>query len=64
MSSFTCPTCGTDIIDSDTGYITGCEHYPKDDLTELSGHQMSDGMSIDEADRLAFHLLKKQNESI
>jgi len=28
MSSFTCEYCGTDIIDTDAGYITGCEHYP------------------------------------
>lgn len=28
MSSFQCPNCGTEIIDSPTGYETGCEHYP------------------------------------
>lgn len=28
MSSFICEHCGTAIIDSDTGYVTGCEHYP------------------------------------
>lgn len=35
MSNFTCGECGTDIIDSETGYITGyavmeaesCDHY-------------------------------------
>ncbi len=62
MSNFICPTCGTEIIDSETGFISGCQHFPKDDLTELSGKQMSDGMSIDDADRLAFFLLKKQND--
>lgn len=62
MSNFICPTCGIAIIKD--SIIQGCEHYPKDDLTELSGKQMSDGMSIDEADRLAFHLLKKENGSI
>lgn len=30
MSNFTCPHCGTNIIDSPRGYITGCEHYPID----------------------------------
>jgi hypothetical protein len=28
MSNFKCSKCGTDIIDSENGYITGCEHYP------------------------------------
>ena len=28
MSSFYCVKCGTAIIDSPNGYITGCEHYP------------------------------------
>ena len=28
MSSFICSACGTLIIDSPTGYLTGCEHYP------------------------------------
>ena len=28
MSSFYCEKCGTAIIDSPNGYITGCEHYP------------------------------------
>ena len=28
MSSFYCCNCGAAIIDSDTGYTTGCKHYP------------------------------------
>lgn len=27
MSSFTCEHCGTPIIDTPDGYITGCNHY-------------------------------------
>lgn len=61
MSKLICPTCGTEVIDSETGDVVGCPHFPKDDLTELSGKQMSDGMSIDESDRLAFRLLKENN---
>jgi hypothetical protein len=30
MSSFQCEKCGTACIDTDRGYITGCEHYPVD----------------------------------
>ena len=30
MSSFYCEKCGTNIIDTPSGYITGCEHYPLD----------------------------------
>ena len=33
MSNFTCficKHCGTYICDSPRGYVTGCEHYPKD----------------------------------
>ena len=28
MSSFICGFCGKEIIDTENGYITGCEHYP------------------------------------
>lgn len=28
MSSFTCEICGAQILDTEKGYITGCEHYP------------------------------------
>jgi hypothetical protein len=28
VSNFTCQQCGTDIIDSPNGYVTGCEHWP------------------------------------
>ena len=28
MSHFNCEHCGTAIIDTPDGYITGCEHYP------------------------------------
>lgn len=28
MSSFHCEHCGTAILDSPSGYTTGCEHYP------------------------------------
>ena len=28
MSNFTCEKCNKDIIDSESGYVTGCEHYP------------------------------------
>ena len=27
-ADFACDKCGTHIIDSDNGYITGCVHYP------------------------------------
>ena len=30
MSNFLCEHCGTEIIDSEQGYITGCEHYKAD----------------------------------
>lgn len=28
MSSFICEHCGKNIIDTPTGYVTGCEHWP------------------------------------
>lgn len=28
MSNFTCETCGIHQIDSSSGYISGCAHYP------------------------------------
>lgn len=34
MSNFICEHCGTSIIDSPKGYITGCEHYPIKSLSK------------------------------
>jgi hypothetical protein len=34
MSNFICDKCGKECIDSQNGYVTGCEHYPKDMLVE------------------------------
>ncbi len=28
MASFNCSTCGAKCVDTDAGYITGCEHHP------------------------------------
>ena len=28
MSNFKCNECGRNIVDTDFGFITGCEHYP------------------------------------
>lgn len=30
MSSFICEFCGKLLIDTNKGYITGCEHFPAD----------------------------------
>lgn len=28
VSNFECPLCGATCLDSENGYVTGCEHYP------------------------------------
>lgn len=30
MSNFICEHCHAEIIDSDQGYVAGCDHYPID----------------------------------
>lgn len=35
MSSFNCGYCGTPILDSPTGYTTGCKHYPLKENKEI-----------------------------
>lgn len=30
MSSFICEYCEAEIVDSPEGYVTECEHYPKE----------------------------------
>lgn len=42
MSSFKCEKCGENIIDTDKGYITFCEHYPKEKITKPSEIFMDD----------------------
>lgn len=36
MSNFICPYCGANIIDTDDGYITECEHYPIETIKKES----------------------------
>ena len=42
--------------------VTRCRYILADDLIEMSGKQMSDGKSAEEADRLALELNNKQVE--
>ncbi len=37
MSNFQCSQCGTALIDSPTGYVTGCEHHPIEKPMAKSG---------------------------
>lgn len=32
MSNFVCEQCGAEILDTPTGYTTGCPHYPLETL--------------------------------
>ena len=32
MSNFKCEKCGAVICDAEYGYVTGCAHYPPDDI--------------------------------
>jgi len=34
MSSFICKFCGKEIIDTESGYITGCKHYPIEEKSQ------------------------------
>jgi hypothetical protein len=34
MSNFQCLICGKNIIYTSSGYITGCKHYPLEDLNK------------------------------
>ena len=61
MSNFICPQCGINIIEGDNGHhISGCPHYPAEDFKDLSGKMLSDNVSREEADILAFALMKKE----
>jgi len=42
MSDFKCEQCGKEIIDSPIGYITWCEHYPKEQPREISDDKFLD----------------------
>lgn len=35
MSNFYCEKCGTAIYDTEYGYVTGCKHYPVEDLNKV-----------------------------
>ena len=61
MSSFTCPECGKDILENKDGHFkTECPHCSREEFMELSGKLMSDNASQEDADILAFQLMKKQ----
>ena len=59
MSSFICPECGTEILDTPTGYITGCPHYPL-----KRGKKLTDEFFINARARLKFaeDFLKKHGK--
>jgi hypothetical protein len=43
MSSFKCEECGKEILDSPTGYTTGCPHHPlKPDIVEDTAIKYAD----------------------
>lgn len=46
MSSFICEHCGTGVIDTSSGYINGCPHYPVEDLTEMSEKMKSEYVDL------------------
>jgi len=41
MSNFVCEHCGEAIIDTPTGYITGCKHYPIGSKGDVEGEAFS-----------------------
>lgn len=45
MSSFKCEICGTDIIDTPQGYVTGCEHYPLESPAAKQNAGMQSGQN-------------------
>ena len=47
MSSFNCNDCGTEIIDTDKGYVTACEHWPMDRAYITTSAINSTGMPMD-----------------
>lgn len=46
MSSFNCPICKIAILDSPHGYITGCEHYPMEELKPLPTNEREDFLYV------------------
>lgn len=38
MSNFICDKCGKSCIDSPKGYVSGCEHYPADNVILFSAY--------------------------
>lgn len=41
MSNFICPECGKEIIDSLKGFLTGCPHYPIEELPATTENKAS-----------------------
>lgn len=44
MSNFICANCGAECIDTDRGYITGCEHYPADQVLRGTSRHLASGV--------------------
>ena len=44
MSSFNCEHCGTPIIDTHRGYVTGCPHWPLENIRP--GIEIIDGIAL------------------
>ena len=69
MSSFRCEKCGTDIIDTQYGYVTECQHWHIEDRTDRPcpkcGCQIFDpfggGVLMHDVNRCRGHLESKYN---
>lgn len=67
MSNFSCECCGKVIIDSPSGYITGCEHHPIEPRRLTLAEQVKMARaevatwppSVQEATRLPLDLMPK-----
>ena len=50
MSSFKCSKCGVDILDTEKGYITGCKHYPLENIPISSWKDHAEKLEAEKAE--------------
>ena len=73
MSNFNCEQCGKPIIDSENGYVNGCEHYAIERGVKKMGFQKTgksdviksydyEEIIVKPAQRLADELIKLDKE--
>jgi hypothetical protein len=63
MTAFNCEICDTELINTNSGEVFGCEHYTKKAILDLSDHAAASGSDARSADKWALNILREMGRN-